>query len=96
MDYYVGIDVSVEQSSVCVIDEKGEIVLETTVDTHPDVIADALGPHSFRRRLQRQALLKQTLCDHGESKAWRLCKARRSLYRIAHRARRRHRVGFRL
>jgi len=43
----------VEQSSVCVIDEKGEIVLETTVDTHPDVIADALGPHSFRRRLQR-------------------------------------------
>ena len=46
MDYYVGIDVSVEQSSVCVIDEKGDIVLETTVDTHPDVIADALEPYA--------------------------------------------------
>lgn len=45
MEHYAGIDVSVEQSSVCVIDKKGDIVLETTVDTHPDVIADTLSPY---------------------------------------------------
>lgn len=42
MEHYAGIDVSMEQSSLCVIDGKGEIVLETTVDTHPDGLRAAL------------------------------------------------------
>lgn len=46
MEHYAGIDVSMEQSSLCVIDDTGAIVLETIVDTHPDVIADALEPYA--------------------------------------------------
>jgi transposase len=44
MHHYAGIDVSMERSSLCVIDEKGAIVLEGTVPSHPDAIAEALSP----------------------------------------------------
>jgi transposase len=36
MDYYAGIDVSLEQSSVCVVDEKGKIVREVKVASEPE------------------------------------------------------------
>jgi transposase len=36
MDYYVGIDVSLEESSVCVIDTTGRIVRETKVASEPE------------------------------------------------------------
>jgi transposase len=35
MDYYAGIDVSLEQSSVCIVDEKGQIVREAKVSSEP-------------------------------------------------------------
>jgi transposase len=35
MDYYAGIDVSLEQSSVCVVDESGKIVREMKVASDP-------------------------------------------------------------
>ena len=62
MEHYAGIDVSMEQSSLCVIDEKGEIVLETVVDTHPDVIADALSPY--------EATLKRVGQETGALSPW--------------------------
>jgi len=51
MDHYAGIDVSVEHSSLCVIDDKGAIILETTVETEPEAIAKALEP--FGKSLRR-------------------------------------------
>lgn len=51
MDYFAGIDVAVEQSSICVIDERGLIVLETVADSHPDAIVAALKP--YLKRLKR-------------------------------------------
>jgi predicted NBD/HSP70 family sugar kinase len=39
MDYYAGIDVSSEQSSICVVDEKGKIVLEVKVASEPEALA---------------------------------------------------------
>lgn len=39
MDYYAGIDVSLEQSSVCVVDEQGKIVREIKVASEPEVLA---------------------------------------------------------
>lgn len=39
MDYYAGIDVSLEQSSVCVVDEKGKIVQEAKVESEPEALA---------------------------------------------------------
>lgn len=62
MEHYAGIDVSMEQSSLCVIDGKGEIVLEAVVDTHPDVIADALSPY--------EATLKRVGQETGALSPW--------------------------
>src|SRR5512143_2070575 len=39
MDYYAGIDVSLEQSSVCVVDANGKIVREAKVSSEPEVLA---------------------------------------------------------
>ena len=38
MEYYCGIDVSLEQSSVCVVDVKGLILREATVASDPDAL----------------------------------------------------------
>jgi hypothetical protein len=35
MEYYAGIDVSLEQSSVCIVDVKGKIVREAKVASEP-------------------------------------------------------------
>lgn len=39
MDYYAGIDVSLEQSSVCVVDANGKIVREVKVASAPEALA---------------------------------------------------------
>lgn len=38
MDYYAGIDVSLELSSVCVVDSSGKIVGETKVASEPEAL----------------------------------------------------------
>ena len=40
MDYYVGIDVSLKESSVCVVDNKGRIVREAKVASDPESLRD--------------------------------------------------------
>lgn len=42
MDFYVGLDVGLEETSVCVIDRDGQNVRETKVSTEPEVIRSAL------------------------------------------------------
>jgi len=39
MDYYAGIDVSLEQSSICVVDAQGKIFRETKVASEPEELA---------------------------------------------------------
>lgn len=51
MELFAGLDVSVEDTSICVVDEKGAVLLETSVATDPEAIAAALAP--FARRLRR-------------------------------------------
>ncbi len=38
MAHFVGLDVSVKETAVCVVDEAGEVVLEQKVPTEPDDI----------------------------------------------------------
>jgi transposase len=38
MEHYIGIDVSLEQSSVCVVDQAGKIVRETKVASEPEAL----------------------------------------------------------
>jgi hypothetical protein len=42
MDYYAGIDVSLEYSSVCVVDSTGKIVREAKVQSEPEALIDWL------------------------------------------------------
>ena len=62
MEYYAGIDVSLELSSVCVVDAKGKIVKEAKVGSDPDVLV------SFIRSLDLpidRIDLKRGRCRNG-------------------------------
>ena len=37
MAHYVGLDVSVKETSVCVVDDAGKVVLEQQVPTEPPI-----------------------------------------------------------
>lgn len=42
MKYYVGLDVAMKNTSVCIVDEVGKIVHESSVKTDPNTLADAI------------------------------------------------------
>jgi transposase len=42
MKHYIGLDVSMKQTSICIVDEKGIITFEKDVDTDPQVIHDVI------------------------------------------------------
>ena len=39
MEFYVGLDVSLKQTSICVVDQTGLIVREGVVDSDPEAIS---------------------------------------------------------
>src|SRR6476646_9022394 len=39
MEYYVGLDVSLKQTSICVVDQAGSVVREGVVDSDPEAIS---------------------------------------------------------
>jgi transposase len=41
MDYFAGLDVSVKDTSVCVVDEADKIIREVKVASEPDALAGA-------------------------------------------------------
>ncbi len=45
MELHVGLDVSLESTSVCVVDETGKKVLEASVASDPEAVCIALRPH---------------------------------------------------
>ncbi|ODV09413.1 MAG: IS110 family transposase [Rubrivivax sp. SCN 70-15] len=51
MDTFAGLDVSVQETALCVVDGEGNVLLETTVTTDPQRIAKALAP--YRASLRR-------------------------------------------
>jgi transposase len=46
VEYFAGLDVSMEETSICVIDQEGKLVLETKVETDPNAIFSALEPYA--------------------------------------------------
>lgn len=43
---FAGLDVSLETTSICVLDDQGRVVFEGAVATDPDAIRGALVPHA--------------------------------------------------
>ena len=59
MEQYVGLDVSLEETSICVLDEAGAVVFEGDVSSNPEAIAKALqrrAPKASRIALETGSL----------------------------------------
>src|ERR1700727_2770410 len=55
MEYYVGLDVSLKQTSICVVDRTGSVVRESVVDSDPEAISvyvRSKGPEARRSGLE--------------------------------------------
>jgi transposase len=50
MDHFAGLDVSVKETSVCIVDETGRIVREVKVSSEPDALLQVLKNNTFRFR----------------------------------------------
>lgn len=50
MEYFAGLDVSVDETAICVVDDKGNVLLERSVTTDPETIAEALARYAGRLR----------------------------------------------
>ncbi len=44
MNSFAGLDVSIEETAICVVDEHGEVLLRAAVPTDPEAIGTALAP----------------------------------------------------
>ena len=48
MDYFAGLDVSVKETSVCIVDDAGKIVREVKVASEPDALLPVLTTPAYR------------------------------------------------
>jgi hypothetical protein len=59
MEYFAGLDVSMDETHICVVDRDGSVVLETKTTTSPAAIASGL---ALARRL---AIIMHAILRHG-------------------------------
>ena len=50
MEFFSGLDVGMDETAICVVDDKGKVMLETAVVTDPEAIKLALKPYLGRLR----------------------------------------------
>lgn len=50
MEFFAGLDVSIDETSVCVVGDDGKVALEISVETDPAAIAETLRPYADRMR----------------------------------------------
>jgi transposase len=48
MDYFAGLDVSVKETSVCIVDDAGKIVREARVANEPEALLQVLTNNNYR------------------------------------------------
>ncbi len=65
MDHFIGLDMSVRETSVCVVDESGKILKEAKVPTEPEAIASliAKGASACKRVSLGKHRRKQSTID---------------------------------
>ena len=57
MDHFAGLDVSVKETSVCIVDDTGKIVREVKVASEPEALLAVLNAHSSDRDQSFQAMV---------------------------------------
>jgi hypothetical protein len=72
MDHFAGLDVSVKETSVCIVDDTGKIVREVKVASEPGALLAVLKnpclyrePHPVRRSLNSAILMMKTAKDRS-------------------------------
>lgn len=50
MEFFSGLDVGMDETAICVVDDKGKVALEAMVVTDPETIKLALKPYLGRLR----------------------------------------------
>jgi predicted NBD/HSP70 family sugar kinase len=53
MEYYAGLDVSVKETSVCIVDKTGKVIRDVKVATKPAAILAVLTEQALEGRLER-------------------------------------------
>ena len=48
MDHFAGLDVSVKETSICIVDDAGRIVRELKVGSEPEALLKVLGSPAYR------------------------------------------------
>jgi transposase len=48
MDHFAGLDVSVKETSICIVDDTGRIVREVKVASEPEALLRVLGNPAYR------------------------------------------------
>jgi transposase len=48
MDHFAGLDVSVKETSICIVDDTGRIVREVKVASEPEALLKVLGNSAYR------------------------------------------------
>ena len=82
MDHYAGIDVSLDQSSVCVVDATGRIVREAKVASEPEALITFLRGLTLPLvRIGLEAGPKLGLCRSGSRPPWSRPALRRCCWR---------------
>ena len=73
MDYFAGLDVSVNETSVCIVDDAGKIVREVKVASEPEALLAVLNTpayHFKRIGLEAGPLSQWLYGGLGEANVW--------------------------
>ena len=65
MDYFAGLDVSMEETSICVVDREGIVVHEAKAASTPEAICSALGRAPQCRRVVFETGRMAPMLHHG-------------------------------
>jgi hypothetical protein len=67
MDHFAGLDVSVKETSVCILDDTGRIVKEVKVASEPEVLLKVRGNPMYR---SNGSDWKPGRCRNGSAALW--------------------------
>ena len=75
MDHFAGLDVSVKDTSVCIVDDTGKIAREVKVASEPDALLAVLkNPACHFKRIGLEAVAVVVQCAGGSQLACDLCR----------------------
>ncbi len=65
MDYYAGLDVSINETHICVVERDGAVVLEAKASSTPETIAAVLGTAPACKRIVLETGRMAPMLFHG-------------------------------